>query len=133
MKYEPLRRYLESETGPLVELTFGQVERIIGAPLPRSARIHPAWWSNNATGHVNAKAWLEAGFKAERVDLGAQRLTFRKDVLRQGGVQETSRPPFTGRSRGFLTRIRTEMAGTVTIPAGVDICAPTGETWDAER
>jgi hypothetical protein len=37
------------------------------------------------------------------------------------------------RSAGFLKRIRQEMAGTVTIPPGVDVTEPTGEIWDAER
>jgi hypothetical protein len=122
MKYEPLRRYLQAEGRSSLELTFEDVERIIGARLPASARTHAAWWSNNATGHVNAAAWVSAGFKTERLDLAAQKLTFRK---------AEERAP--ARSLGFLTRIRSEMGGMATIPDGVDICAPTGEVWDAER
>lgn len=135
MKYDPLRRYLEGEPGPVVELTFQDVETIIGGALPRSARTHPAWWSNNATGHVNAVAWLRAGFKAERIDLAQEKLSFRRTprIAAADGFEDGSAPFASGRSKGFLTRIRAEMAGTVTIPDGVDICAPTGEVWDAER
>ncbi len=120
MKYDPLRRRLIDETSPVVELSFEEIERIIGASLPRSARVHPAWWSNNPKGHVNAQAWLAAGFRSEAVDLGRGRLRFRRHTTTLG------RP-------GFLERIRATMAGTVHIPEGVDVCEPTGEVWDAER
>ena len=32
----------------------------------------------------------------------------------------------------FLARLREELGGSVTIPTGVDLTAPTGESWDAE-
>lgn len=34
--------------------------------------------------------------------------------------------------QNWLDRLRKELAGTVTIPPGVDITEPTGEIWDAE-
>lgn len=120
MKYEPLRRRLINEIDPVVELSFDEIERIIGASLPRSARVHSAWWSNSPDGHVNAQAWLAAGFRSEAVDLNRGRLRFRRQSA------ASSRP-------GFLERIRATMAGTVHIPEGVDVCEPTGEVWDAER
>lgn len=40
-----------------------------------------------------------------------------------------------GQSRGtlMLERLRRELGGSVTISPGVDLTAPTGEIWDAER
>ncbi|CAN5126869.1 hypothetical protein BH10PSE1_BH10PSE1_14490 [soil metagenome] len=134
-KYEPLTRYLADIDTAEVPMTFAEIEAIIGVPLPASKQ-YPAWWSNNPANNVMTKAWLQAGFQTERVEPEKARLVFRRSTTAdrpRAGVEEIGRPAFSGRSKGFLTRIRTEMAGTVTIAEGVDICAPTGEVWDAER
>ncbi len=65
-KYDPLKRYLSRQKAPRVDLTFTEVERIIGAMLPKSA-ARPQWWANEAdteTSHVQVAAWRDAGFKA---------------------------------------------------------------------
>jgi hypothetical protein len=77
------------------------------------------------------KAWLAAGFVTERVDMGSRRLVFRKAATPL--AKRTPTAPRAARSIGFLDRIRAQLGGTVTIPEGVDITAPTGETWDADR
>lgn len=120
-RYEPLERFLRNRSDAEIPLTFSEIERIIGRPLPSSAHEHRAWWSNNPSNNVMTKAWLAAGFESERVDIAGERLVFRR------------RRKNSSRSIGFLDRIRSELAGTVTIPPGVDICEPTGEVWDAER
>jgi hypothetical protein len=75
-KYMPLRRFLESRSGGEVPMSFDDVERVLGFPLPDSARQYPAWWSNNTGTHVGVKAWRDAGFRTSRVDLGSERVTF---------------------------------------------------------
>ncbi|HZV09145.1 MAG TPA: hypothetical protein VFF94_05285 [Novosphingobium sp.] len=46
-KYDPLRRFLvRRRRGEAVRLTLDEIERIIGAILPKAA-IDPAWWSND--------------------------------------------------------------------------------------
>ena len=65
-KYDPLETYLLNlpESINEVLLTFKQIEEIIGASLPLSARTHREWWSNEGRGtcHSQAKAWGGANF-----------------------------------------------------------------------
>lgn len=65
-KYDPLCRYLRRRRGAEVSLTFDDVERIIGALLPRAAGA-ASWWTNAPPeGHafVQCHAWLGAGYHA---------------------------------------------------------------------
>jgi DNA-binding XRE family transcriptional regulator len=66
-KYYPLHEYLCSlgQDEPIT-LSFDQIEMIIRALLPRSARISRAWWSNSAT--PQGQAWLEADWLVDAVD-----------------------------------------------------------------
>jgi hypothetical protein len=76
-KYDPLRTYLTSRHEPVVSLTFAQIERILGLPLPASARNYRPWWANEAAGsHVHARSWLEAGRRTTAVDLNAESVDF---------------------------------------------------------
>jgi hypothetical protein len=76
MKYDPLRRYLRQQARSRVPMTFQQIESVIGGALPASARKHRPWWANDATGHAHAKAWLEAGYRTEQVDMEGEKLVF---------------------------------------------------------
>jgi len=126
-KYDPLTRYLADRQTAEVPMTFAEIERVLGAPLPASKQ-YPAWWSNNPSNNVMTRAWLEAGFQTERVDIGGERLVFRRvrRMARQDGADQPARP-------NILERIHARLAGTVTIPPGVDVTEPTGEVWDAEH
>jgi len=77
-KYDPLKKYLAERTEPVIRLSFGEVERILGFSLPDSARDHRAWWANERSGggHVNASAWMEAGRRTTNVDLNAEAVDF---------------------------------------------------------
>lgn len=76
-RYEPLKQFLSRQAVNELQLTFDDVERTIHAPLPKSAREYRPWWANNiGGGHVQAQAWLEAGWKTQRVDMVAERLVF---------------------------------------------------------
>ncbi len=129
-KYEPLTQFLAAQRAREVPMSFGEIERVLGFRLPEKASGIRAWWSNNASNNVMTKAWLAAGYMTERVDLGSRRLVFRKSAPAAAPVGTPSIP---ARSIGFLDRIRAELGGSVTIPEGVDITAPTGEVWDADR
>ena len=90
-KYDPLRAHLEASTEALVRLTFAQIERILGAVLPASATKHPAWWANEEVGtHGHARAWLEAGFRTQALDLNARRVEFAR--VRPASRRSTSEP-----------------------------------------
>ncbi len=128
-KYAPIKTFLTGQMANEVPMTFGEIESLIGQPLPPAAFKHRPWWSNSPTNNVMTKAWLEAGYKTERVDMEARRLTFVRAV-KQIASPET--PPRIS-SSGLLARVRERLGGSVTIPAGVDVTAPTGEVWDAAR
>ncbi len=76
-KYEPLFRHLCAADDDALDMTFEQIERLVG-PLPRAATLRREWWSNDRTegsgGHV--KAWLDAGRHVESIDRSARRVTF---------------------------------------------------------
>lgn len=75
-KYNALRRHLESEAGTSVEMSFDEVDTIVGG-LPASARHHSAWWSNEREGrHVQAHAWMDAGWRVAQVNLTAENVRF---------------------------------------------------------
>jgi hypothetical protein len=77
-KYEPLGEYLRKQTTKRATLSFKDVEGIIGDALPDSARNHRAWWANDPK-HVEAKAWLDAGWKSASVSLMEERVVFFRD------------------------------------------------------
>lgn len=94
MRYEPLTRRLESQRADEVRLTFGEIEEIVGRPLPGSARRHPAWWANTSS-HSHADAWLRIGWKTRDLDLRGERITFRRqggDARPVSGLSESPRP-----------------------------------------
>jgi hypothetical protein len=77
-KYEPLTLHLRAQRASRVPMSFGEIERVLGTKLPPSASSHRAWWSNNPNNNVMTKAWLEAGFQSEQVDLDGRKLVFKR-------------------------------------------------------
>ena len=75
-KYRPLREQLASEAGRDVTMSLTDLDTLVGG-LPRSARRYRAWWSNEREGsHVQARAWLDAGWRVEHVNLTAEQVRF---------------------------------------------------------
>jgi hypothetical protein len=65
-KYAPLREYLKRQKLSEVILTFGEIEDIIDAPLPKNAGAHQ-WWANIVNpehARVQLEAWRAAGYDA---------------------------------------------------------------------
>lgn len=62
-KYRALGEHLRSLDVDCDTLSLAQIERIIGSPLPKSARVHASWWGNDKT-HSHARVWMEAGWRA---------------------------------------------------------------------
>lgn len=73
-KYDPLRVLLQAHDGPQLTLSFAEIAAAVGG-LPASANTHRAWWANDPS-HVQARAWLDAGFAVESVEPGAGRVQF---------------------------------------------------------
>ena len=74
-KYEPLEIHLRAVTRGTKEVTlsFGEIEHILGAALPASAKSHRAWWGNQKDDKTRpqAHAWLSAGFLVDTVNQGS--------------------------------------------------------------
>jgi hypothetical protein len=77
-KYEALTQFLKGQWPQEVPMSFAEIERVVGVKLPRSAHVHRPWWSNNPSNSAMTKAWLEAGFRTERVDMSGKTLVFRR-------------------------------------------------------
>jgi hypothetical protein len=77
-KYRTLARFFEAQATDFLRMTFDEVEKEAGFKLPASARLHQAWWANDRARHVQAKAWLDAGFESEQVDMKAGMLVFKR-------------------------------------------------------
>jgi hypothetical protein len=65
-KNDPLQSYLRNCGQRPVTLTFADVQRIIQASLPNSAYDWDPWWANDRT-HVQARAWMNAGYQKDAV------------------------------------------------------------------
>lgn len=74
-KYAPLYDYLKNTDANTIHFSFKEIEDILGAPLPASARNYEVWW--NPTGHPHAEGWAELRWTADP-DLDARTATFEK-------------------------------------------------------
>jgi len=77
-KYDPLYHYLRRKTAADLPMTFRDIERVISSMLPKSANL-AQWWANEESEesrHVQAKAWLSAGFRAFLT--GPEQVSFRR-------------------------------------------------------
>ena len=76
--YQPLGAHLARQPGPTHTLTFGQIEAILGRPLPPNAHARRDWWTNVPARSQADHGWLVAGWQVAGVDRGRQTVTFRK-------------------------------------------------------
>jgi hypothetical protein len=123
-KYEPLSDFLRKQRTDQIALTFEEIERIVGFKLPRSAKEYRAWWSNNPSNSVMTKAWLDAGFESEAVDMESRKLVFRR-VKRS--TSSTEHPPSGAVSDAHP--LIGWMKGAVRIAPGVDLTKPADPDW----
>ena len=71
-KYTPLENYLRDlpASQKEVALSFEQIEIILNDKLPSSAYEDRRWWDHETEGnHVNKRAWTNAGWKVESLDV----------------------------------------------------------------
>jgi hypothetical protein len=77
-KYDPLHEHLSGLTAESVDMTFAEVESVLGFALPPSAREYREWWANAETKqHPHSQAWTLAGRKATP-NLTAETVRFEK-------------------------------------------------------
>jgi hypothetical protein len=89
-KYEGLTGYLKfrgSFTG-LVKLSFARIDGLIRSNLPMSAYRNETWWHNSPSS-AHTRAWLNAGWVVQEVDLKNGFAIFKK--VRQIYFKKTKR------------------------------------------
>lgn len=108
-------------------MSFAEIERVTGSPLPPKSQAQRAWWSNNPSNNVMTKVWLEAGFRTERVDLQARRLVFRRAEPKNAPKpwQEGDPIPLVDGRHPILGC----MKGMITVAPGVDLTEPACPEW----
>ncbi len=91
-KYSDLTRYLNALPAETRRhgMSFAEIERVVGFRLPASAGRHRPWWSNSTAGHSQARAWLDARWRVETVDLSEAVVIFAKQDSSPLAAQNTS-------------------------------------------
>lgn len=77
-KYARLTEWLRTRPAREFDATFAEVEAVLGFPLPPSSRRHVVHW-HSADGSAVVRAIHAAGWRARRVDLTNERLTFQPE------------------------------------------------------
>lgn len=78
-KYLPLDEWFSKRSAKTkkIELTFDEVEAILGNPLPKSATKPTTWWTNvQPKIQSHRTAWLNHGWMVAGFDLPARRVKF---------------------------------------------------------
>ena len=74
-KYAPLENYLRGlpESQSDVTLRFEQIEGILNSKLPASAYEDGRWWASaKEANHAKGRAWSNAGWKVDGLDVKAR-------------------------------------------------------------
>jgi hypothetical protein len=141
--YDPLGQYLKKNAASHIPMTFREVESVIGRKLPASAYRHRPWWANEERGHSHAKAWLQAGYETEQVDMAAKKLVFRRARSERGVAEErkmfSQNKPSVSPAAQNIGRhpMIGALKGTFTIEPGWDLTKPALdpeelEAWEAK-
>ena len=73
-KYRDLYDFLKLQDEETITLSFEEVEELIYNKLPKSAFRYRQWWANG--GHVQADAWMNAGYLVKKVDFENKKVIF---------------------------------------------------------
>jgi hypothetical protein len=83
-KYDGLVELLRDHQGERIQLAFEQISTVVAGGLPPSAYQHRAWWANEPNGrHVQARAWMGAGWVVAEVHFAGRAVTFSRAARQQ--------------------------------------------------
>lgn len=75
-EFPVFQQYLESRFADVAVLSFGQIEDLLGAALPETARTRASWWTEvDGEAARYATAWQAAG-RTALSNPGAKNVTF---------------------------------------------------------
>ncbi len=116
-KYALLATYLQDQPAHLdrINLRFAEIERIVRAPLPASARSHRGWWTNNAVTIGRLQRWLDAGWRVVNVNLAEQVASFERIPERQRRLIQ------------FFVQLHADLKERMELPDRLK--TPSGEAW----
>lgn len=116
-RYAPLAIWLQSgsTSQDRLQLTFQDVEQIIGGDLPASARSHRSWWANDSVGHVQSQQWLDVGWRVAQINMTEEKVTFAR-------IKERERAYI-----GFFSGLLTDIRETAEFP--LRELSPDGQSW----
>lgn len=86
-RYGPLRDYLAGRNTNVAAMTFADIEALVGE-LPASAPAHRPWWANST--NTQARAWRDAGWRVQSVDLAGEQAVFARDNTRLAGTNQST-------------------------------------------
>ena len=78
--YRLLHAYLRGRAADRLVLTFGEIEDLIGSPLPAAARQDTQWWDtpdSSAPKSPQADCWIQAS-RTATVTMASQRVLFER-------------------------------------------------------
>jgi hypothetical protein len=130
-KYDPLGHFLTANRFDEIPVTFEEIERILGFPLPEKSKRMRAWWSNNPDNSVLTRVWLDAGFRSEQVDISGQKLVFRRIVptgLAEGQGMFSEMPPAEPQKSRRHPAFGA-LKDVTWIAPGVDLTEPADPEW----
>jgi hypothetical protein len=115
-RYEELARWLkrQSRREDRVQLSFRQVEEIIGTDLPPSARRHRAWWANDTVSHVQSQSWLSADWRVANINMSDEHVVFAR-------VRE--------RENAYIAFFSALMANINQTSKTFKLSSPNGQAW----
>lgn len=116
-RYVNLSNHLEKfpEERRRLALAFTQIEQLIGAELPPSARKHRAWWANDSHSHTQSKLWLAAGWRVDSVNMSEGVATF---------IRYNDQPQ---KYKSFYKGLLTELRKSASFP--INAAPPNGANW----
>ena len=80
--FDRLTEFLKGQIANEVQLTFSDIDDVIGVTLPPAARTHRQWWENQASAVGRQRhAWLSAGWNVRDVRLGQQYVVFGRSTI----------------------------------------------------
>jgi len=122
-KYDPLHRFFQRLEAEHWRPTFMELERMLGFDLPAGARKKRGWWEASAAGNSHARAWTDAGWRVQDVDLEQQAVNFVRARERAEEAVHDMRERLSEASGAAVAQVREHPLAAAGISAGAAFAA----------